>query len=86
MKTGNDGIEVIIHGRRISFPVTLARMEDTRLPKCMMFKFCWGAWAASWARKKSVECFLDDLEAFGINADQLPTAAQDEGEWRKTAE
>ena len=30
-------------------------------------------------------CFLDDLRAFGINADQW-TAAQDEGEWRGTAE
>ena len=27
-------------------------------------------------------CFLDDLRAFGINAD---TAAQDEGEWHRTA-
>ena len=34
-------------------------------------------------------CFLDDLKAFGIfgiNADQWTTAAQDEGEWRRTAE
>ena len=31
-------------------------------------------------------CFLDDLRAFGINADQWTTAAQDEGEWRKTVE
>ena len=30
--------------------------------------------------------FLDDLRAFGINADQWTTAAQGEGEWRKTAE
>ena len=30
--------------------------------------------------------FLDDLRAFGINVDQWTTAAQDEGEWRKTAE
>ena len=30
-------------------------------------------------------CFLDDLRAFGINADQWTTAAQDEGEWRRTA-
>ena len=30
--------------------------------------------------------FLDDLRAFGINADQWTTAAQDEREWRKTAE
>ena len=31
-------------------------------------------------------CFLDDLRAFGINADEWTTAAQDEGEWRRTAE
>ena len=30
--------------------------------------------------------FLDDLRAFGINADQWTTAAQDEGEWRRTTE
>ena len=29
---------------------------------------------------------LDELRAFGINADQWTTAAQDEGEWLKTAE
>ena len=31
-------------------------------------------------------CFLDDLRAFGINADQWTTATQDEGEWRRTVE
>ena len=31
-------------------------------------------------------CFLDDLRAFGITADQWATAEQDEGEWRRTAE
>ena len=31
-------------------------------------------------------CFLDDLRAFGINADQCTTAAQDEGEWCRAAE
>ena len=36
--------------------------------------------------KRVVGCFLDDLRAFGINADQWTTAAQDEGEWRRTAE
>ena len=30
-------------------------------------------------------CFLDDLRAFGINADQWTTAAQEEGEWSRTA-
>ena len=33
-------------------------------------------------------CFLDDLTAFGINADQWTTAVvvQGEGEWHRTAE
>ena len=31
-------------------------------------------------------CFLDDLRAFGVNADQWTTEAQDEGERRRTAE
>ena len=31
-------------------------------------------------------CLLDDLRAFGISADRLTTAAQDEGEWRKTVD
>ena len=31
-------------------------------------------------------CFLDDLRAFGINADQWTPAAQGEREWRRTAE
>ena len=31
-------------------------------------------------------CFLDDLRAFGNNVDQWTTVAQDEGEWRITAE
>ena len=30
--------------------------------------------------------FLDDLRAFGIDADQWTTVVQDEGEWRRTAE
>ena len=30
-------------------------------------------------------CFLDDLRAFGINADQWTSAAQDDGESGRTA-
>ena len=33
-----------------------------------------------------MECFVNDLRAFGINTDQWTTTAQDEGEWRKTVE
>ena len=36
--------------------------------------------------KEWMGCFVDDLRAFGTNADQGMTAAQDEGEWRRTAE
>ena len=43
--------------------------------------------ARSVKEKEWMGCFLDDLRAFGINADQWTTAAQDEGEWWcKTAE
>ena len=36
--------------------------------------------------KEWMGCFLDDVRAFGINADQWPTTVQDEWEWQKTAE
>ena len=36
--------------------------------------------------KERMGCFLDDLRAFGINADQWTTEAQEEREWRITAE
>ena len=31
-------------------------------------------------------CFLDEPRAFGINADQWTTTAQDEGKWCRTTE
>ena len=40
----------------------------------------WGAKGKEW-----MGCYLDDLRAFGINANQWKTAAQDEGEWRRMA-
>ena len=44
-----------------------------------------GAGCVGGQKKEGMGCFLDDLRAFGINADQWTTAAQDEGEWRRTA-
>ena len=62
-------------------------MEDTRLPKCVMFgEIGGGAGCVRGQEKKWTGCFLDDLRAFGINADQWTTAAQDEREWRRTVE
>ena len=67
----------------------VARMDDTRLllPKCVMFReLVGGADCVGSQEKEWMGCFLDDLRAFGINADQWMTAAQDEGEWRRTVE
>ena len=65
----------------------VARMEETRLPKCVMFgEMGGGAGCVGGQKNEWIRYFLDDLRAFGINADQWTTAAQDEGEWRRTAE
>ena len=63
-------------------------MEDTRrLPKCVMFgELVGGAGYVGGQEKEWTRYFLDDLVAFGINADQWTTAAHDEGECRKKAE
>ena len=45
-----------------------------------------GAGCVGGQEKEWMRCFLDDLRAFGINADQWTTAAQDDGEYRKTVE
>ena len=62
-------------------------MEDTRLPKYVMFgESVEGAGCVGQQEKGWVGCFLDDLIAFGINPDQWTTAAHDEGGRRRTAE
>ena len=59
----------------------VARMEDTRLPKCVMFvEMVGGVGCVEGQGKEWMGYFLDDLRAFGINADQWTTAGQDEGE------
>ena len=61
-------------------------MEDTRLPKCVIFgELVGGAGYVGDQEKEWMVCFLDDFRAFGINADQWTTAAQDEGGWHRTA-
>ena len=71
----------------ILFGEFVARMEDTRLLECVMFgEMVGGAGCVGGQEKEWMGYFLDDLRDFGINADQWTTAAQDEGEWRRTAE
>ena len=85
--TESESIEATLRRRRILFAGFVARMENTRLPKCVMFgEMVGGAGCVRGQEKEWMGCFLDDLRAFGINADQWTTAAQDEGEWRRTAE
>ena len=76
-----------LNWRQILFARFVARMKDTRLPKCVMFgEMLGGAGCVGGQEKEWMGCFLDDLRAFGINADQWTTSAQDEGAWCKTAE
>ena len=37
MKTGSESIEAVMRRRRILFAGFVARMDDTRLPKCVVF-------------------------------------------------
>ena len=62
-------------------------MEDTILPKCVMFgELGGGAGCVGGQKKEWMGCFLDDLRAFGISVDHWTTATQYEGGWRRTAE
>ena len=61
-------------------------MEDTRLPKCVMFGELVGvAGSAGGQEREWMGCLLDDLRAFGIHPDMWTIAIQDEGEWHRTA-
>ena len=54
--------------RRILFAGFVARMEDTRLPKRVMFgELVGGAVSARGQEKEWMECLLDDLRVFGID-------------------
>ena len=80
MKTGSESIETILRKRRIPFAGFVARMEDTRLPKRVMFgEFVGVAVSAGGQGKEWMECLLDDLRVFGIDPDKWTIAAQDKG-------
>ena len=87
IKTGSESTETTLRRRRILFAGFVARMEDTRLRKCVMFgELVGGAGCMEGKEQEWMGCFLDDLRTFGINVDQWTTAAQDEGKWRRTTE
>ena len=62
-------------------------IEIARLRNCVMFGgLVGGAGCVGGQEKEWMRCFLDDLRAFEINADQWTTAALDETEWGRTGE
>ena len=67
---------------RILFARFVACVEDTRLPKYVMFgELMGGRGLCGGQKKERIKFILDDLRAFGIiNADQWTTTVQDEGE------
>ena len=76
IKTGRESIEAILRRRRMLFAGFVARMKDTRLPKCVVFgELVGGAGCVGDQEKEWMGCFLDDLRVFGINAGQYTTAA-----------
>ena len=71
MKTGSESIEATLRRRRILFAGFVARMGNTRLPKCAMFvELVGGVGCVAGQEKNWMGCFPDDLRAFGINADE----------------
>ena len=63
----------------------MSSLQDSR--PSLLGEMVGGAGCVGGQEKEWMGCFLDDdLRAFGINADQWTTEAQDEGEWRRTAE
>ena len=76
MKTGSERIEATLRRRPILFAGFLGRMEDTKLPTCVMFgELVRGACCVGRPENEWLWCFLYDLRAFGINADQCTAAA-----------
>ena len=71
MKTGSESIEATSRRRRILFAGFVARMGNTRLPKCVMFgELVGGVGCVAGQEKDWMGCFPDDLRVFGINADE----------------
>ena len=70
-KTGSESIEAVLRKRRILFAGFVARMEDTRLPKRVMFGELAGGAVSAWGQEKEwMACLVDDLRVFGIDPDK----------------
>ena len=84
IKTGSESIEATLRRRRILFAEFVARMEDTILPKCVMFgELVGGAGCVGGQEKEWMGCFLDDLRAFGITSGRLQPRTRGNGAGRQ---
>ena len=87
LKTGSKSIEVTLRRRRIFFAGVVARMEDTRLPKCAMFgEMVGGTGCVGGGRKKTgwgVSWTISELSASTPTSGRLPPRTRGNGaEWR----
>ena len=65
IKTGSESIEAMLRRRRILFAGLVAHMENTRLPKCMMFgELVWGVGCVGDQEKERMGCFLTISQSF----------------------
>ena len=70
MKTGSESIEAILSKRQILFAGFVASMENSRLPKYVMFGELVGAAGSAGVQEKVwMGRLLDDLRVFGIHPD-----------------
>ena len=88
IKTGSESIEATLSMRRILFAGFVARMENTRLPKCVMFGELVGGAGCVGARKKSgwgVSCTTSELSASLPNSGRLQPRTRGNGaeRWNK---
>ena len=71
MEMGSESIEVIILCSRILFAGFVSHIVDAKLPKCVMFVELMGSTGCVGVQEKEWKgCLLDDLRAFGTNADK----------------
>ena len=65
IKTESESIEATLRRRRILSAGSVVRINDTRLPKCVMFgELVEGAGCVGGHENKWMECFLVDLRSF----------------------
>ena len=79
IKTRSESIEATSRRRRVLFAGFVARMEDTRLPKCMMLGELMGGAGCVGARKKSgwgVSWMTSELPASTLTSGRLQPRAR----------